>query len=203
MEPRHSPPDARVPVLEFDPATRRMRTQRMLLRPLGLTDAAGLLGIYSQPEVTRYYELDTLADLQQAQRVLDFFLKHHDRFAMLEPDSLRMIGTCGLFFRDKTTNMASFGYDMASQYWGRGLMREAAGAVLAYGFATMGLNRVNALTALDNQASVKVLQALGFEQEAVLRQFAFWKGSYHDMRMFALLREQLGDGPIARAMSAF
>ena len=190
-------------MLEFDPATRSMRTQRMLLRPLQATDAAGLLGIYSQPEVTRYYELDTLSDLLQAQRVLDFFLKHHDRFAMLEPDSLRMIGTCGLFFWDKTTNMASFGYDMASQYWGRGLMREAAGAVLAYGFATMRLNRVNALTAPDNQASIKVLEALGFEQEAVLRQFAYWKGAYHDMRMFALLREQLGDGPIAQAMAAF
>lgn len=192
-----------MPVLEFDPATRRMRTQRLLLRPLEATDAAGLLGIYGDPEVTRYYELDTLGDLLQAQRVLDFFLQHHDRFAMLDPNSLRMIGTCGLFFWDRATNMASFGYDMARAYWGRGLMHEGAGAVLAYGFAVKRLNRVNALTALDNQRSMRVLQALGFEQEAVLRQFAYWKGAYRDMRMYALLREQWGTGAVAKALGAF
>ncbi len=190
-------------VLEYDPAKRHLRTRRLLLRPLESTDAPGLLGIYGQPEVTRHYELDTLGDLLQAQRVLDFFLKHHDRFALLDPQSLRMIGTCGLFFWDQTTNMASFGYDMSADCWGRGLMREAATAVLAYGFACKQLNRVNALTAMDNQRSIRVLQALGFTQEAVLRQFAFWKGAYHDMRMFALLREELGDGEVARAMQDF
>lgn len=190
-------------VLEFDPVKRHIRTSRLLLRPLQATDAGGLLGIYSQPQVTEHYELDTLAEVAQAQRVLDFFLKHHDRFALIEPSSLRMIGTCGLFFWDQTTNMASFGYDMCHEYWGRGLMREAAAAVLGHGFALKKLNRVNALTAMDNRRSMGVLQALGFEQEAVLRQFAFWKGAYHDMRMFALLREQLGAGPVTQAMRAF
>ena len=192
-----------MPVLDFDPAKRHIRTPRLLLRPLEASDAGGLLGIYSQPQVTEHYELDTLADLGQAQRVLDFFLQHHDRFAMIEPSSQRMIGTCGLFFWDRTTNMASFGYDMCHEYWGRGLMREAAAAVLGHGFACKKLNRVNALTAMDNQRSMGVLRALGFEQEAVLRQFAFWKDAYHDMRMFALLREQIGPGPVDEAIRAF
>ncbi len=190
-------------VLDFDPDQRHMRTRRLLLRPLRADDAAGLLGIYGQPEVTRHYELDTLGDLQQAQRVLDFFLEHHDRFALIDPPSQRMIGTCGLFFWDRTTNMASFGYDLCHEFWGHGLMREACCAVLAYGFARKRLNRVNALTAVDNRRSMAVLQALGFEHEAVLRQFAFWKGQYHDMRMFGLLRQQLAGGPIEPSLRAF
>ncbi len=190
-------------VLEFDPVKRHIRTSRLLLRPLQASDAAGLLGIYGQPQVTEHYELDTLGELTQAQRVLDFFLQHHDRFALIDPDSRSMIGTCGLFFWDQTTNMASFGYDMRHEYWGRGLMREAAAAVLGQGFAHKKLNRVNALTAMDNQRSIGVLRALGFEQEAVLRQFAYWKGAYHDMRMFALLRQELAAGPVLQAIQAF
>ena len=190
-------------MLAFDPATRQLRTPRLLLRPLQPDDAAGLLAIYGHPEVTRYYELDTLGELAQAQRVLDFFLEHHDRFALVDPLSQRMLGTCGLFFWDRTTRMASFGYDLAFDSWGQGLMREAAAAVLAYGFVHKQLNRVNALTAVDNRRSMAVLQALGFEHEAVLRQFAFWKGQYHDMRMFGLLRQQLAGGPIEPSLRAF
>jgi ribosomal-protein-alanine N-acetyltransferase len=188
--------------LQFDPQTRCMRTARLQLRPLLGTDAVGLLSIYSQPEVTRYYELDTMTELAQAQRILDFFLQHHDRFALIEPNSQQMIGTCGLFFWDQTTNMASFGYDLAQPYWGRGLMHEATTAVLAYGFAIKQLNRINALTAKENQRSIRLLQLLGFQQEAVLRQFAFWKGEYHDMRMFGLLRQELPK-PIPGANGVF
>ncbi len=184
----------------FDPVSRQLRTARLLLRPLQAGDAPGLLGIYGQPQVTRHYEFDTLVDTAQAQRLLEFFVQHHDRFALIDPQRHDMIGTCGLFSWERTSNMASLGYDLRHEYWGRGLMREAATAVLAYGFAHKQLNRVNALVALDNERSAGVLRALGFRHEAVLREFAFWKGAYHDMHMFALLRSGLGDGAVARAM---
>jgi ribosomal-protein-alanine N-acetyltransferase len=184
--------------LQFDPTSRNMRTPRLLLRPLHAGDAAALLEIYGDPQVTRFYDLDQMRDLAQAESMLNFFLQQHDRFALVDPASGSMLGTCGLFHWEQSSRMASIGYDLAPHAWGRGLMREAAAAVLAYGFERKQLNRVNALTAHDNAASARLLEALGFRMEGVLRQFSYWKGAFHDMRMYALLR----DDPQVEAISA-
>ncbi len=188
--------------LSFDPQTRQLRTRRLVLRPLQSGDAPALLDIYRQPAVTQHYDLETMQTLEQAQRMLDFFMQHHDRFAVLEAANARVLGTCGLFHWEPGSRMASLGYDLAPDAWGRGVMREAARAVLAYGFARLQLNRVNALSAVDNPASARLLGALGFTEEALLRQFAWWKGAFHDMRMFALLRDDLAGNPIETLLPA-
>lgn len=192
-----------MPSLIYDPHSRTMHTRRLLLRPLQADDAAGLLAIYGDPEVTRHYDIDTLDGIDAAERLLAFFLAQHDRFAVIDRGSGTTIGTCGLFHWERTSRMASVGYDLRPAWWGRGLMREAAAAVLAYGYEVKDLNRINALTAAENPRSARLLLGLGFREEAVLRQFAFWKGEFHDMRMFALLRRESGATPIGPRLAAF
>lgn len=179
---------------DFDPQQRTLRTLRLLLRPLELGDAPALQRIYCDPEVTQHYELDTMSTLSQAEEVLHVFLQHHDRFVLIEPASGDIIGTCGLFLWEQQSRMASFGYDLARPYWGHGLMREAAMAVLAYGFAVKDLNRVNALVAVGNTRSRRLLSAMGFREEAILREFSYWKGAFHDMHLFGLLRSDVSSG---------
>jgi ribosomal-protein-alanine N-acetyltransferase len=31
---------------------------------------------------------------------------------------------------------------------------------------------------------------LGFEKEGLMRQYGFWKGQFHDMNLFSLIRDQ-------------
>ncbi len=182
---------SQAPEVRFDDAQRTLRTTRLLLRPLDDHDAAALLRLYADPEVTREYEIDTLSRLDQAQRLLRAYLQFHQRFALTLGPGQDLIGTCGFTLWDQANRMASLGYDLARPFWGQGLMREAATAVLGYGFAAMQLNRVNALTTLYNVRSMKLLAALGFEEEAVLSQFSYWKEAFHDMRIFALLRTRV------------
>jgi ribosomal-protein-alanine N-acetyltransferase len=61
------------------------------------------------------------------------------------------------------------GYLLARSHWGRGLMREAVAAVLRQAYAQPAVWRVDALCDLDNVASQRVLEALGFEREGTLR----------------------------------
>lgn len=174
----------------YHPSEHTLRTPRLLLRPLCEADAPALLAIYSDPEVTAFYELETMSTLEQAERALQFYLRHHDRFALVDPLSGVLIGSCGLFLWDPHARMANVGYDLAHAWWGKGLMREALTAVLAYGFAARDLHRVNAFTAVDNARSIRLLRGLGFVEEGLLHDFAFWKGGFHDMRAFGLLRAE-------------
>lgn len=61
------------------------------------------------------------------------------------------------------------GFQLARPHWGRGLMREAAGAVLAHALTQPGLWRVDALCDVDNTASERLLLALGMVREGLLR----------------------------------
>jgi [ribosomal protein S5]-alanine N-acetyltransferase len=69
-------------------------------------------------------------------------------------------------------------------YWGKGLMTEAVRAVVACGHETFRLNRIDAWTLPGNAASDRVLEKSGFQYEGTLRQKAWFKGAFHDFRIF-------------------
>jgi RimJ/RimL family protein N-acetyltransferase len=53
------------------------------------------------------------------------------------------------------------GWRLAADHWGQGHASEAARAVLAYGFATLGLDEIVSFTALPNVRSQAVMQRIG------------------------------------------
>ena len=61
---------------------------------------------------------------------------------------------------------------------------EAVRAVVACGHQHFRLNRIEAWTVPGNPASDRVLQKTGFRHEGTLRQRAWFKGAFHDFRMF-------------------
>jgi ribosomal-protein-alanine N-acetyltransferase len=73
---------------------------------------------------------------------------------------------------------------------GRGYMKEALAAVLAWGFTAMELNRVEAQVHPDNKASLASLGKLGFVEEGRLREVGFWAGSHHDLMLHSLLKRE-------------
>jgi RimJ/RimL family protein N-acetyltransferase len=61
------------------------------------------------------------------------------------------------------------GFLLARAHWGRGLMREAVAAVAAEAFEQSHVWRIDALCDVDNHASARLLRALGFVHEGILR----------------------------------
>ena len=55
----------------------------------------------------------------------------------------------------------------------------------------MNLNRVEADIIAGNEASMRVLEKLGFQEEGILRQRIYKDGQYHDVHLFALLKKDL------------
>jgi ribosomal-protein-alanine N-acetyltransferase len=169
-----------------------IETERLLLREILPEDADAIFRIFASNEVTRYYDLVSCTDLQQAAELIDFFdesfeLERAIRWGIARQSDNQLIGTCGYVWLRRFRG--EVGYELHPDYWGNGYMREALDAILDFGFTELGLNRIEALVMVDNERSAALLNALGFCEEGVLRQHDFFKDRFHDMRLFALLAD--------------
>jgi ribosomal-protein-alanine N-acetyltransferase len=80
-------------------------------------------------------------------------------------------------------------YHLDPDYHGQGYGSEAAGLLVEYGFEDLNLRRIEAEAGAFNDASMGLLESLGFEQEGTRREAAFYRGDYYDMVTYGLLRE--------------
>jgi ribosomal-protein-alanine N-acetyltransferase len=181
-----------------------LATERLRLRAPLPRDAAALLALIGDPQVTKYINVATISTLAEAHAVLErldqrYAARDMIRWAIELVEHDEMIGTVGLLRFDFEHRHAELGYDIARRWWGRGLTPEAAGAVIRYGFSVLGLHRIEAGVLPENAASVRVLQKLGFVEEGTRRDYLYAKGRFHSFRWFSLLETDASPGtrPIA------
>jgi ribosomal-protein-alanine N-acetyltransferase len=65
-------------------------------------------------------------------------------------------------------------------------MSEAVGAIIRHAFDDLGLHRIEAAHALDNQRSKKLLERMGFERVGVIRGFLLTGGRWRDTVLHSL-----------------
>jgi ribosomal-protein-serine acetyltransferase len=82
---------------------------------------------------------------------------------------------------------AELGYWLRSDLSGSGLITEAAAAVVRFGFGEQGLHRIELRAAVDNAASIRVAEKLGFQREGVLRGTCLGPAGTSDAYMYGLL----------------
>ncbi|PIG93114.1 GNAT family N-acetyltransferase [Gloeocapsopsis sp. IPPAS B-1203] len=168
-----------------------LKTERLILRPATQADAEAIFTVFSDPQVTQFHNLDTFTHIDEAIEVIERRAKGFEsgrgiRWGIARQQDNCLIGSCG-FTWDKQANAAEVGYELASQFWQQGIMSEALSAILQYGFETIGIQYVIAEVMLENIASKKLLQKLGFHQGKWM-QHGFWKGQYHDLEQFILTK---------------
>ncbi len=170
-----------------------IETERLLLRELLPEDAPAIFRLFSDPLVTRYYDLVSYTQVRQAEELIEFFdesfeLERAIRWGIERKEDGELMGTCGYVWL--RTHRGEIGYDLHSSFWRQGYMSEALDAIIDFGFTEFGLNRIEAMTMLDNEASMGLLRSLGFEQDGIMRELEFFKDAFHDMRLFSLLRKE-------------
>lgn len=175
-------------------------TARLLLRPIARADTAFVVRHFLDPLVQRYLlDEEPLTSPAQAAAIVDLYLEPPDapynRWVIVRRADDTPVGTCGFHKWNRVHRRAEIGYDLSPAFWGQGYMREAVHAMLAHGFDAMGLHRVEALVALPNTASAKLLVRLGFQREGLLRGYYFRDGAFHDHLLFACLRGEQRRAP--------
>lgn len=83
----------------------------------------------------------------------------------------------------------NIGITILPEHRGRGHGTAAQRMLADHLFATTDVNRVEASTDVRNQAEQRALERAGFRREGVLRGAQFRAGAWHDLVLFARLRD--------------
>lgn len=170
-----------------------LQTERLTLREITVDDGDPIFANMRDPQVMRYYGIPMRSREAAVQRVTalcDAFRTHKSVYwAIIDRASGTFVGTSGFWQIVRPDFRAHIAYELAPVWWNRGVMTEAVGVILTFGFETRGLHSVEAGIHPDNIGSRRVLEKLGFVQEGYFREKYFDTGRncFIDTAVFSLL----------------
>ena len=143
-----NPPNEPIPAADYFASLPRLTTDRLLLRPLTMRDAADMFAYSRDPEVARHVLWDAHKSMADTRGCLRYIISQY--------------------------------HSGAPSSWG---------IVLRECFTVLRLHRVEAMHECDNPASGRVMEKCGMRHEGTLRGKVFNKGNFHDVELWAMLRE--------------
>lgn len=188
---------------------RHLRTPRLILRPPQPGDEHPAHARWAaDPQVLRYLGWRPHASIEQTRQQLDWeqarWLKRSAwtwlllaRAGAPPGEAALPGGPLGLvqllpMRLDAPPHHLRLGFLLAALAQGRGLMAEAVRAVVAQAFAEPGVWRIDALCDVDNEASRRLLERLGFQCEGRLARHTLHPNigtTPRDVWSYAMVRE--------------
>jgi ribosomal-protein-alanine N-acetyltransferase len=174
--------------MEFTP----LQTERLTLRLHARSDIPALMPLIGAREVAAttlriphpYTEADAEDFIAGTQGEL--LNGSGLRLGIIVRESDTLCGGVGLRV-EPDHRRAELGYWIGVPYWGKGYATEAAGAMLKYGFETLGMHRIFASHFANNSASARVLRKIGMRHEGSQRGHILKWGEFLDLEMYGMV----------------
>ena len=158
-----------------------IETARLRIRDWTLQDAPTALDILSRVEVVKWLgdgppvlcpDLDGARERIERWRGRDDPPLGHWAIEVADGGALdgRVIGTVLLLRLPNGDGEVEIGWHLHPDAWGHGYASEAARAILRHGFES-GLEEINAVTHLGNEASQSVCRRIGMEHRGVVERW--------------------------------
>lgn len=150
-----------------------LETERLNLREIVETDDAFVLDLLNQPSFINNIGDRNVRNLEQAREFIRarFRKSYADNgyglYAVELKETGEAIGFCGFVNRDGLPG-ADIGFAFLPQFEKKGYAFESAVAMMKYGRENLGFERVLAITARHNEASMKLLGKLGFKFDKLI-----------------------------------
>jgi [ribosomal protein S5]-alanine N-acetyltransferase len=140
-----------------------MKTERLLLRPLEQADAVAYLAMRHHPEVAKWLPVEAGDPREHVRATIERFAgswreRGYAPWGIFHDG--RLIGHGGLNYLEvfEATEVL---WTLHPDFWGCGFAGEMAQAALGFGFETLGLDLIFAITKPDNLPSRAVMERLG------------------------------------------
>lgn len=142
-----------------------LETERLYLRPFLVSDAEVLYELNEDPEVLQYTGDSQFEDIATLRAFLGGYSQYDKyrvgRLTTILKDTGEVLGWCGLKYHPQS-DYYDIGYRFFKRHWGKGYASESAARVIADGFDRIQMREIAGNARIENKASVKVLQKLGF-----------------------------------------
>lgn len=145
-----------------------LETNRLLLREIHPDDVEEIYHCWMKDEdVSRYMWWKASADINETKNFVGFELENLEnanwnRWIIVLKDTNEIIGTCLLYYNEEEEHW-DISYNLGKLFWGNGYVTEAMNAVMGYAVEGKNIKEIGTSYAIENPASGRVLQKLGFQ----------------------------------------
>lgn len=150
-------------------------TDRLIIKEIAVEDIPALMDLYKNPEINSYLPEIQKASLDLTETAIEkhrAYIKNMYHFydfglwGIYLKETGELIGQCGIepHQQDKE-DILELGYLIAPKYQHFGYAAEAVNAVLQYSFNCLAVNKITALIAPENKASLHIAEKTGFKLE--------------------------------------
>ena len=145
----------------YDLSEARIETDRLVLRPLTVEDAADVFEWVGDPVVNRYMPYPVYEAVEEARDWIRSIKSGQHEFGFELKETGKVIGA-GSVHLNPEENAYELGYNLNRAYWGRGYATEAARAMIRWAHDVLGVHDFVASHATANAASGRVILKCGF-----------------------------------------
>ena len=151
--------------------TIKFETERLLLAEVTLRDAAFFYRLLNTPKWIQFIGNRHINSVSAAKQyienhILPSYATHGFGFyKMVLKTTKKNIGICGLVKRPSLENV-DIGFAILPEYERKGYTYEAATATMKYAKTSLQLEKIVAITVLENEGSRKLLEKIGLHQKS-------------------------------------
>jgi len=176
--------------------TQTIETSGLLLRRAVREDALPMFRNWaSDPEVTRFLTWPVHTSVETTQFVLDQWIQAYEKpdfyqWMIVLKEQGEPIGTISVVRQREDIAEAEIGYCIGSRWWHQGIVSEALGAVIAYLFTQVGMNRIAARHDPDNPHSRGGMGKCAMRYEGTFRAADRNNRGICDAAQYSILRRE-------------
>ena len=169
-------------------------TDRLLLRQFIESDIENVFKGLSHPEIIKYYGV-SYQTLEATKKQMKFFadLEKNETgiwWAVCSSDNNFFYGAGGLNSLSKEQKKAEIGFWLISDFWGKGIMKEAMPLICNYGFDKLGLHRIEGIVETENTNCKRAMAKLDFEYEGTMKECEIKNGKFISLDIYAKLNDK-------------
>ena len=173
-----------------------LQSARLTLREIQPTDLDDIHALLSLPETDFYNALGIPESIEVSRGYMDRWIHHQKEdprtiyaFLISEKESGKFIGLTGLTLGKPKYRKAEVWYKIHVDHWGNGYATEVCKRLIDFGFNEIGLHRLEAGCAIQNKASVRVMEKAGMTLEGINKQLLPHQGGWLDCYMYAIVAD--------------
>lgn len=171
-------------------------TKRIILKKINISHLDAFHAYSLQEKIYTHLEFPPFKEIADTEKYINKLKlrissgKADYRFLFLK-NTNTLVGLFGFHSYDDYRRSVEFGYGVSPSYQGRGIFTEVGSHIIYSLFKKTNIQRIFALTSVDNIPSIKSISKLGFQKEGILKDYYLKDKVFYNAYLAAIVRSNI------------